>query len=57
MEVNLIKENADGSADFNFDLNEEEIAAFTRLGILTALKAAIEDAKKLIPDTTENSNE
>jgi hypothetical protein len=50
MQVELIKENPDGSADFRFDMTDEEQKTFIRLGILTALKAAIEDAKNLDPD-------
>ena len=48
--VELIRENEDGSADFQFNLPPETIQAFARLGIITALKAGIEDAKRLNPD-------
>lgn len=47
--VELIKENPDGSADYQFDMPPEALAAMTRLGILTALKAGIADAQKLDP--------
>lgn len=50
MKVELIKENPDGSADYRFDLTDEEQQTFVRLGILTALQSAIESAKKLDPD-------
>ena len=48
--VNLIRENADGSADYSFDLTDEQVKAFTRLGIMSAIKAGLDDAKKLDPD-------
>ena len=49
--VTLIRENEDGSADYQFNFSLEELDALTRLGILTAIKAGIEDAKKLDPET------
>ena len=48
--VELIRENADGSADYAFDFTEEQVRAFTRLGIMAAIKAGLEEAKKLDPD-------
>lgn len=48
--VNLIRENEDGSADYSFNFPEEAMQALTRLGIMTAIKAGIEDAKRLNPD-------
>ena len=48
--VELIRENEDGSADFQFNFPPETIQAFARLGIITALKAGIEDAKRLNPE-------
>ena len=48
--VTLIRENEDGSADFQCNFSPEELDALTRLGILTALQAAIEDAKRLNPE-------
>ncbi len=47
--VELIRENADGSADFALDFTDEQVRAFTRLGIMTAIKAGLEEAKKLDP--------
>jgi hypothetical protein len=44
--VTLIRENEDGSADYQCNFPPEALAALTRLGILTALQAGIEDAKK-----------
>ena len=57
MQVNLIKENEDGSADFSFELNEEEKAAFIRLGILSALESAVKDSAKLVPESTANEHQ
>ena len=48
--VTLIRENEDGSADFQCNFSPEELDALTRLGILTALQVAIEDAKRLNPE-------
>jgi hypothetical protein len=52
MEVNLIKENEDGSADYAFDLTAEEQGALIRIGIIEALKRAIEEGKKYVPSET-----
>lgn len=46
MQVELAKENEDGSAVFTFDMTPEETRAFVLLGIKTALLAAVEDAKE-----------
>ena len=48
--VTLIRENEDGSADYQFNFTPEALKALTRLGILTALQEAIEDAKRLNPE-------
>ena len=48
--VELIRENEDGSADYAFNFPPEALDALTRLGILTAIQAGIEDAKRLNPD-------
>ena len=48
-DVTLIKENADGSAVYQFNLPQEALDALTRLGIITAIKAGIEEAKLLNP--------
>lgn len=48
--VTLIRENEDGSADYQCNFSPEELDALTRLGILAALQAAIEDAKRLNPE-------
>lgn len=41
MQVTLIKENEDGSANYSFDLTKEEEQSLIRMGILMALKEAI----------------
>jgi hypothetical protein len=48
--VSLIRENEDGSADYQFNFPPEALEALTRLGILTAIQAGIEDAKRLNPE-------
>ena len=48
--VELIRENDDGSADYQFNFPPEALDALTRLGILTAIQAGIEDAKRLNPE-------
>ena len=48
--VELIRENEDGSADYAFNFPPEAMQALTRLGILTAIKAGIEEAKRLNPE-------
>lgn len=50
VDLTLIKENEDGSAVYNFDFSDEELTALTRLGIITALKAGLDEAKKYDPD-------
>lgn len=47
MEITLIRENEDGSADYNFDMTEEETRALIRFAIIEALKRGIEEGKKL----------
>lgn len=41
MQVTLIKENSDGSANYNFELSPEEEQSLIRMGIMAALKEAI----------------
>ena len=41
MQVTLIKENSDGSANYSFDLTRDEEQSLIRAGILAALKEAI----------------
>ena len=46
MEVKLLRENEDGSADYQFDMSDEQKEALLCLGILTALKKGIEEGKQ-----------
>lgn len=55
--VELIRENEDGSVDYAFNFPPEALQAFARLGILTALKAGIEDAKRFNPEEPVNTSE
>ncbi len=52
--VTLIRENEDGSADYAFNFPPEALEALTRLGILTAIQAGIEDAKRLKPEEEDD---
>ena len=47
MQVTMLKENDDGSANFLFDLNPSEAEELLKFGILEALKAAIREGEKL----------
>lgn len=49
MDLELIRENPDGSAVYAFNLSPADVTAFTRLGIITVLKAAIADAERYNP--------
>lgn len=54
MKLEQLRENSDGSADFNIsDMTESEVQSFVRLGIIKALEDAIEDAKKYDPELLE----
>ena len=53
MNVEMIKENEDGSASYSFDMTREETEALIRFGILEALKAAIREGDKLKVDGNE----
>ena len=55
--VELIRENVDGSVDYALNFPPEALDALTRLGILTAIKAGIEEAKRLNPDEPVNTPE
>ena len=49
-DATLVKENEDGSAVYQFNFPPEALQALTRLGILTAIQAGIEEAKHLNPE-------
>jgi hypothetical protein len=57
MEVKLIRENPDGSADFSFDMSDEEKESLLCLGILTALKKGIEEGKTYMAEGAESDKE
>ena len=52
--VTLIRENEDGSADYQFNFPPEAMQALTRLGILTAIQAGIGEAKRLNPEEQDD---
>lgn len=52
--VNMIRENEDGSADFILDLTPEMMEALLRFGIVKALEAGIEEAKAKYTPTVLN---
>jgi hypothetical protein len=49
MELNLVKENEDGSADFDMTLSPLEVQALVNLGLVAVLKQAIEEGKEYVP--------
>ncbi len=49
-ELVVVRENEDGSAVVQCDFNPEQMLAFARLGIISAIKAGLKDAEKLDPD-------
>jgi hypothetical protein len=51
--VSLLKENADGSAVYSFDLSDDMKDALLRFGIMKAIEAGIAEAKTLHPDFQE----
>ena len=55
-DVTLVKENEDGSAVYQFNFPPEALEALTRLGILTAIQAGIDNAEKLHPDYEEQDD-
>ena len=50
MQVTMLKENDDGSANFSFDLTPSEMEELLKYGILEALKAGIREGEKLTVD-------
>lgn len=55
MSVELIKENEDGSADYVFHMTDDQRDALLRYGIMKAIEAGIEEARKKY--TPEENNE
>lgn len=56
MEVKLLRENEDGSADYAFDMSDQEKESLLCLGILTALKKGIEEGKQYMAEKGEISD-
>jgi len=48
--VELLRENSDGSAVYTFDFTPEMQEALLRFGIIKAIEMGLEEAKKLHPD-------
>jgi len=57
MEVKLIRENPDGSADFSFDMTDKEKEALLCLGILTGIKRGIEEGKLYMTEEQQQHGE
>jgi hypothetical protein len=53
IELELYKENEDGSADFSVNLDQEAIEFLVRKAILDCIKEGIEAGKKATPTTEE----
>ena len=49
MDVELIKENEDGSADYHVNMSNEEQAQLFRFAFIEMLKRGIEEGKKYEP--------
>jgi hypothetical protein len=49
MNLNLVKENEDGSADFTLSISPLEVQALVNLGLIEVLKKAIEEGKQYEP--------
>jgi hypothetical protein len=60
MQVTLIKENSDGSANYSFNLSKEEEESLIRAGIMAALREAIrlgDELKIIEEDENEQSTD
>ena len=57
MQVTLIKENDDGSANYSFDLTREEEESLIRYGLLASLKEAIRLGDELKVVEEENNEQ
>ncbi len=55
MDVELLKENDDGSADYHVNLSNEEQAQLFRFAFIEMLKRGIEEGKKHEPDSDSSS--
>ena len=48
MNVELLKENKDGSATYLFEMTDEERNILLNLGIMTAIQNGLEEGKKYV---------
>ena len=55
MDVELIRENDDGSADYNVKMSHEEQAQLFRFAFIEMLKRGIEEGKQYDPERCETS--
>ena len=55
MEVNLIKENEDGSADYYVNMSDEEQRQLMRFAFIEMLKRGMEEGKQYDPEQCELS--
>ena len=53
MELELVKENEDGSGDFYVQLDSAEIQQLVRVGLIEILKRAVEEGTKYDPSIAE----
>jgi len=56
MDLNLIKENDDGSSDYFINLTSEEQAQVFRFGLIEMLKRMIEEGKQYDPSKPSVGN-
>jgi len=56
MELELVKENEDGSGDFYVQLDSAEIQQLVRVGLIEILKRAVEEGKKYDTSTASVGN-
>lgn len=56
MNLDFIKENDDGSADYRFDLTEDEKTNLLRFAIRRSLEDAIKAAKEWAPEEELNED-
>lgn len=54
MELELTKENEDGSADYSITISPLEIQDIVRFGLIEMLKRVIEEGKKYDPSSEAN---
>ena len=55
MDIELIRENDDGSADYNVNMSHEEQAQLFRFAFMEMLKRGIEEGKQYDPNTNSSS--